>query len=384
MAPRYSVMARKRREAVIRQRGPRRPDDAPSESSDDDLDVDAPSESADLAPSRRDFQQSNAAKIIGNGLRLRAELSSSRPQVDDSPRATPRARHAGKRAQSEQLVMQLVTHLDRDHIYEMRERFAAHDMMVGEMDFVRIVKDVLPDYIVRPKDQPRGEKSASEMAGLSVLDDEEDLVANLIELYKEIDVNGDGDVRAPARESKTGGAFGRTRRMPSGRGDAAATTGVFHGEGSRRHRGSEPNRPRRSDARGQTRRWDARARPSTPPRFRAGSSAAVGRARAEASLGRVSPALDSAAVPTRIFRGDGGVAATTWIFRGDGGVAATRIFRGDGGVAATTWIFRGDGGVAATWIFRGENPAVERTSSGTIAGRVGGVHPVHRGEGARV
>ena len=202
--------------------------------------------------------------------------------------------------------MQLVTHLDRDHIYEMRERFAAHDMMVGEMDFVRIVKDVLPDYIVRPKDQPRGEKSASEMAGLSVLDDEEDLVANLIELYKEIDVNGDGDVRAPARESKTGGAFGRTRRMPSGRGDAAATTGVFHGEGSRRHRGSEPNRPRRSDARGQTRRWDARARPSTPPRFRAGSSAAVGRARAEASLGRVSPALDAAAAAAWICRERGG------------------------------------------------------------------------------
>ena len=57
------------------------------------------------------------------------------------------------------------------------------------------------------------------------------------------------------------------------RGDTAAATWTFRGEESRRRRGSEPDRPWRSDERGRQRHWDIWARLSTPLRPRRGDSA---------------------------------------------------------------------------------------------------------------
>ena len=68
-----------------------------------------------------------------------------------------------------------------------------------------------------------------------------------------------------------------SREAPEDRGGAAAATRIVRGDNSARC--SEPDRPRRSDARGRKRHWDAWARLSTPPRLRRGCSAETSRAR---------------------------------------------------------------------------------------------------------
>ena len=129
------------------------------------------------------------------------------------------------------------------------------------------------------------------------------------------------------------------RRGYSARGDAAAATWIFRGA-----RGSELDRPRRSDARGRKRRWDVRVRLSTPPRLR-DRIVRGGRTREGGSV--AGTALDSAA-------------AATWTFRGDGVAAAPRdpIVRGgrtrEGGSVAGTAL---DSAAAATWTFRGGDAA---------------------------
>ena len=90
--------------------------------------------------------------------------------------------------------MQLLTHLERHKIDAMRRKFEKNSLKVDMLDFVRIMRSALPNYIVRKPGEKKKKKSAAELAGLRILDDEEDLLRNLLELYREIDVNGDGDI----------------------------------------------------------------------------------------------------------------------------------------------------------------------------------------------
>ena len=113
---------------------------------------------------------------------------------DEESRLSPRSGYAQQKQNAEQLILQLVTHLDKFHVEEMHAQFRERDEIVGMMDFVRIVKNILPSYILKPKHKRDQQKSASEMAGLSIIRDEAELVRNLVELFHEIDVNGDGDV----------------------------------------------------------------------------------------------------------------------------------------------------------------------------------------------
>ncbi|KAK7242150.1 hypothetical protein SO694_00013011 [Aureococcus anophagefferens] len=113
---------------------------------------------------------------------------------DEESRLSPRSGYAQQKQNAEQLILQLVTHLDKFHVEEMHAQFREKDEIVGMMDFVRIVKNILPSYILKPKHKRDQQKSASEMAGLSIIRDEAELVRNLVELFHEIDVNGDGDV----------------------------------------------------------------------------------------------------------------------------------------------------------------------------------------------
>ena len=126
---------------------------------------------------------------------INEDTDSSEEESDGGSRpGTPRTRHSVAKKNAEQLTLQLLTHLERHKIDGMRSRFQEHDLRVSMLDFVRIMRDALPNYIVRKPGEQGKKKSAAELAGLRILDDEEDLLRNLLELYREIDVNGDGDV----------------------------------------------------------------------------------------------------------------------------------------------------------------------------------------------
>ena len=126
---------------------------------------------------------------------INEDTDSSEEESDGGSRpSTPRTRHSVAKKNAEQLTLQLLTHLERHKIDGMHSRFQEHDLRVSMLDFVRIMRDALPNYIVSKPGEQGKKKSAAELAGLRILDDEEDLLRNLLELYREIDVNGDGDV----------------------------------------------------------------------------------------------------------------------------------------------------------------------------------------------
>ncbi|KAJ8600632.1 hypothetical protein CTAYLR_006915 [Chrysophaeum taylorii] len=85
------------------------------------------------------------------------------------PPLSPRSLYAKKKEQSEQVVMQLVTHLNAKQFRKVREAFGERATLP---EFVSLIREILPSYV-------------------STLPDS---VRNLVELFREIDGKGDDEM----------------------------------------------------------------------------------------------------------------------------------------------------------------------------------------------
>ncbi|KAJ1457324.1 WD40-repeat-containing domain protein [Pelagophyceae sp. CCMP2097] len=137
-------------------------------------------------------------------LRMRLAPTVRRRAVDDDDDAeadedapdalTPREAHVDLKRDAEQLMTQIVTHLDEAHFYAMHRAWLAHDSSCDMKHFVRIVREILPAHVLRGATTSRDEVMAAAAAGVSILSSEHTQVRSLIELFNEVDVNGDGAV----------------------------------------------------------------------------------------------------------------------------------------------------------------------------------------------
>jgi len=130
--------------------------------------------------------------------------SNEQEQADkglDEQLVTPRTLYSNKQFLAEQMGLQLMMHLTAERISSMETEFAKRGGGVQMDDFVRIMIAHLPEYL---KGAPRPELQAYRLGweGDSTTYNEpnpsrlpeKELVANLCELFKEIDINGDGDL----------------------------------------------------------------------------------------------------------------------------------------------------------------------------------------------
>jgi WD40 repeat protein len=113
---------------------------------------------------------------------------------------TPRTKYSDEKNTAEQMSLQLMVHLSADRISSMEKEFSKRDGGVDLNDFVMIMMSHLPEYLdgdLRPEMQDYGGKpdwrhaSLQSEGGVSRVD-ERQLVLNLYELFREIDINGDG------------------------------------------------------------------------------------------------------------------------------------------------------------------------------------------------
>ena len=129
------------------------------------------------------------------------------------PPPTPRTAYGRRKNDAAQMSLQLMMHLDRDRINSMERQFARRGNSCDLREFVRIMLAHLPEYIDGP---PRDDAAdfggrytngawGSVLAGGDERAEdppemapprlsERALVANLTDLFQEVDINGDGSL----------------------------------------------------------------------------------------------------------------------------------------------------------------------------------------------
>jgi hypothetical protein len=122
--------------------------------------------------------------------------------LDGRP-STPRTKHFLKSNEAEQRGLQLMSHMSAERMTSMRLEFDKRGGSIDVDDFVRIMIAHLPEYLnCEPDpmvDNYRADWRSQEKHHIDHPDapnsvGELELVANLIDLFKEIDINGDGDL----------------------------------------------------------------------------------------------------------------------------------------------------------------------------------------------
>ena len=104
--------------------------------------------------------------------------------------ASPRSTYGAKCRERELISMRLIVALDAGRVEVIKREFSALHDVIGCSEFCRIIADNLPDRIF--KDGTLGQ----DINSLSTPDTiKMRLLENLVELFKEVDVNGDGQMQ---------------------------------------------------------------------------------------------------------------------------------------------------------------------------------------------
>lgn len=104
---------------------------------------------------------------------------------------SPRTSYALQKRRADYLTMDIMMNLDADSIGEIRKEFERKENNVDMFEFVRIMKNALPEEL-EVRDVSGG--SDEQQDGLGLVrrkPSSAELVANLVELFREIDLNGD-------------------------------------------------------------------------------------------------------------------------------------------------------------------------------------------------
>lgn len=127
---------------------------------------------------------------------------------------SPRITYAKAKALREATSLQLMMHMDATAVKSIQRKFSASGGSVDLFGFVDIMRRHLPEYsnakaVINGANDPFDSKSgtpvgnenpAIEEKALDWLKDmseeerEKELVADLVELFREVDINGDGDM----------------------------------------------------------------------------------------------------------------------------------------------------------------------------------------------
>lgn len=102
------------------------------------------------------------------------------------PQLSPRSMFTRKNQRREQASMQLMTHLDASRVKLVKQAFEENGGSVDLYEFVRTMQKHLPPFVYQD--------SGSSDGGIAAKLTPEELTANLVELFEEVDVNGDGDM----------------------------------------------------------------------------------------------------------------------------------------------------------------------------------------------
>lgn len=96
---------------------------------------------------------------------------------------SPRTRYARKKQIREELALKLLTNLDSARMAAIKEEFRQMEDSVNMVEFVAIMEAHLPDYVYA------GNTASGENGNYL---DRHGIIANLVELFQEVDINGDG------------------------------------------------------------------------------------------------------------------------------------------------------------------------------------------------
>ncbi|CAM9156385.1 unnamed protein product, partial [Discosporangium mesarthrocarpum] len=122
---------------------------------------------------------------------------------EEAGTTSPRNSYRRRRAEREQLYLQLLMLLSGEQMAGIKAEFHAHDDEVDLEDFCKIMEKYQPDHLVQRATGEGSEKgtapgsegkveSGGEVRQGRARVSQEEIMSNLVELFKEVDINGDG------------------------------------------------------------------------------------------------------------------------------------------------------------------------------------------------